>query len=99
MPDPAALPPLAVTVRDASPPHAPVAPETVGAAGGPVRSMRTLPVPPLVAVLHPLTLPAASVARNWTRVSPSAVTFTDEPVRGEVYAPPLKDVRYWTVET
>ena len=76
-----------------------MAPETVGAASGPLRSMRTLPVPPLVAVLQALTFPAASVARNWTRVSPSAVTFTDDPVVGEVKAPPLKDVRYWMLAT
>jgi len=61
--------------------------------------MRTLPAPPDVAVLQPLTLPAASVARNWTRVSPSDVTFTVAPVIGEVKAPPLKDVRCWTVAT
>ena len=70
-------------------------PVTTGAVGA-VRSMRT--VSPLSATAGAQfdVNPAVSTARNWTRVSPSAVIVSVAPVETVLQVvPPSVDVRYW----
>jgi len=72
------------------------APGAVGA----VRSRRTLPAAPGVATVHGEVLVALSVARNCTRVVPSATTSTLSPTAGAVQvAPSSPEVRCSTVAT
>ncbi len=83
------------TAREAAVDHTPSAPlwETPGA----VRSMRTLPSLPTVAGDQALALPAESVARNCTRVTPSALTSTDAPATGVDQLEPLSVEVRWSV--
>jgi hypothetical protein len=69
-------------------------PVTVGSLGGP-RSMRIVAAGVPGAGSQAETLPAPSVPRIWTRVSPCAVSVSDEPGCAVVQvAPPSVDVRY-----
>ena len=97
-------PPDWVTVEPSAASNQPIRPATWsgGAPGavGPVRSSRTLPPAPGVASVQAEVLVALSVARNWTRVVPSAVTSTVSPVAGAVHVEPSSvEVRYSTVAT
>ena len=59
-------------------------------------SMRTVSFAPAEAGAQFETLPAASTERNWTSVSPLAVTLSTDPVRGVPQVmPPSVDSRYW----
>ncbi len=72
----------------------------VPGAVGAVRSMRTLPPAPGVALLHAETLLALSVARNCTSVTPSSVTATEAPTAGVLQVDPSSvEVRCSTVAT
>ena len=91
----ASVDPEAETVADAMFCHASDPPVTVGAAG-PLRSIRTVLVASGAAGAQAETLPAPSMLRSCTRVSPSAVTTADAPAVGASHVtPPLVDVRYW----
>src|SRR6476619_6042958 len=70
-------------------------PLTVGTVGG-VPSIRTVLPSTGEDGAQDETCPRMSFARNWTSVSPSADTLTDEPaVAGDQLEPPSVAVRYW----
>ena len=67
----------------------------MGSVGG-VRSSRAVASAVPAAGAHAPTLPAPSMARNCTSVSPSAVMITELPSVALVQlAPPSPEVRYW----
>src|SRR5690348_11757610 len=73
-------------------------PLTMGAVGG-VPSMRTVSDARGVAGIHAPGFPATSTARNWTSVSPSSLTVSDDPVLGQTHVvPPSIEVRYSSCE-
>ena len=85
----------AVTVVCACDFHAFEPPLTAGVVGRP-RSMRAVAAAVPAAGAQAERSPETSTARNWTSVSPFAVTSTDAPADApDQDAPPSVDVRYW----
>ena len=94
-PERASVDPDAVTVACAADFHAFEPPLTDGADGAP-RSTRAVAAAVPAAGAQAERRPETSTARNWTSVSPLAVTSTDPPaVAPDHDAPPSVDVRYW----
>ena len=84
-----------VTVTEATFCQARLPPLTVGPVGA-VRSMRAVEPAVAEAGVQAEVLPAPSTDRNWTRVSPSAVTFAELPLVAPVHEdPPSVEARYW----
>ena len=94
MPEPLGSVALAVTVHGEVVRQLALPPVTVGTFGG-VLSIRTVLPASAAAGAQAEKWPRVSCARNWTRVSPSAVTKTAAPSVGPDQAPPFVDVRYW----
>ena len=94
-PERASVDPDAVRVVWATHFHAFEPPATEGAVGS-ARSMRAVAAAVPTAGAHAERSPETSTARNWTSVSPFAVTSTEAPaVAPDQDAPPSVDVRYW----
>ena len=94
-PERASVEPEAVTVVCATLFHAFEPPVTDGAVGS-ARSTRAVAAAVPAAGAQAECSPETSIARNWTSVSPFAVTSTDAPaVAPDQDAPPSVDVRYW----
>jgi hypothetical protein len=89
-----AVDPLAEIVTEATLCHDSDPPETVGAVGA-VRFSRTVFSAPFVAGAQSEVFPAVSTARNRTRVSPSAVMVSLDPVVAlDQVVPPSVEVSY-----
>src|ERR1700759_2222357 len=80
--------PAAVTTTDAEFTHPGDAPVTVGSVGADESSRA-------VTLLHADVLPAPSIARNRTTVTPSVVTNRLAPSTGDVYGAPFVGVSLW----
>ena len=94
-PLPASLPPLPVTVTEATLCQTVDPPATVGMPGA-LRSMRTVLAAVAVAGVHADALPAPSMLRICTSVSPSPVTVAVAPFTAlPQVEPPLVESRYW----